>query len=180
MSLGDAIGAIMSGGLTGLVGSAITAFSEIKKQKMLLAHEEKMEELSIQAMKLEAEANLKIVEVETEGKISEADAKALVESYKSDRETYSKNVSKGKISGFLLVLVDVLRGLIRPVITFYFTVLISILFFRFYNLYGRLNDLSKSAEILDNIVLVILYVGTTCILWWFGTRNKLFNNGEIK
>jgi len=179
MTIGDALGAIMSGGLTGIVGSAITAFSEIKKQKMLFQHEEKMEELSIQALKMETEANLKLVEVETEGKITIADATTLAESYKADMATYSQEAQKGKVTSFLLVMVDVLRGLIRPLITFYFTVLISILFFRFYSLYSRLEDLSKSAEILDNVVLVILYVGTTCILWWFGTRNKIFNGKKL-
>ena len=173
MNLVNALGAIFGGGLTGLIGSAVTAFTEIKKQKMQYEHEEKMQEFAMQTLKLETEAQLKIVEVETTGKIEVADADVFKASFDNDKATYSVGIQKGKVTSFLLVLVDLLRGSVRPIVTYYFTILISIIFFDLFTKY----DISGKAEsIINDVVLVILYIGTTVILWWFGTRNKMFQN----
>lgn len=175
MILTEAISAILSGGVTGLIGSAITAYSEIKKQKLQFQHDEKMEELSLQMTKLETEAQFKIVEVETAGKVDVADADALAKSYEADKATYTIG-TPGKIVGFFLGMVDVLRGSVRPIITYYFVGLISVIFFRFFWKYAEAGvTVAAVEEILGRIVTVVLYVGTTCILWWFGTRNKAFN-----
>ena len=176
----ESLGAILSGGVTGLIGSAITSYTDLKKQKMLLAHKEVMERLSFDMMKLEAESKIKVVEVETEGKISVADAQLLAESYKADRATYSTEGKRNVVVEFLLGLVDVCRGSVRPLLTYYFTVLISIQFFRFFSSYSELNTSPEVlGEMLNKITITILYVGTTVVLWWFGTRNKLFDkNGK--
>ena len=68
---------IIGGGLTGLIGNALTSFTNFKMQKLKNQHEEKMSELDMQTIRLEAEMNVKVTQAETEGKIALADVEAL-------------------------------------------------------------------------------------------------------
>ena len=168
----EALGAIFGGGVTGLVGSAITAFTEVKREGMRFKHNEAMAQLALDTTKAEAEGKFKVIDREVEGRVAVGELQALQASYAADKATYSTSDTPSWVRA-LLGLVDVLRGSVRPVITYYFTVFISIAFFKFYT--SAISTVAVE-DILGRIVTVVLYVGTTCILWWFGTRNKIFNN----
>ncbi|RKY55288.1 MAG: hypothetical protein DRP96_12695 [Candidatus Neomarinimicrobiota bacterium] len=68
---------IIGCGLTSLIGNALTSVTNFKMQKLKNQHEEKMSELDMQTIRLEAEMNVKVTQAETEGKIALADVEVL-------------------------------------------------------------------------------------------------------
>ena len=71
--------------------------------------------------------------------------------------------------------VDTWRMLIRPALTSYLTVIVTLLFYTVVEMLetlGVVMDADTAYKIVLAIVSAILYVWTTCALWWFGSRNK--------
>lgn len=181
MDIFGAITSVFSGGLTGLVGAGFTAFIEMKKQQAEYDHQYKMEQLTIESMKQEyaARKDIAIVEGQTETNI--ADAAVLKESYLADSLAYSQKTvwsDKGRygwVLDTLLVLVDVLRGSVRPLVTYFLIGFMAVLFARAYSAYEMLSPEMQDPVVLgnlvDQIITAALYVTTTCVLWWFGTRS---------
>jgi len=86
---------------------------------------------------------------------------------------YSEGVPVGKAGGFLLVLLDLFRGVVRPALTVYLCVLTTMIYYQARILIDREDlDPEQALQIEHLIVGTILYLTTTCVLWWFGTRNK--------
>jgi len=182
MDVMSSLGAIFSGGLTGVIGSAVSGFFEIKKARLLydheknkFVHEEKLEELAMDAMKMEWEGKAKVAEIEAEKVAGEVFDTSL----KSDRATYSKGLDFAKTKGGWLyagamVFVDFLRGTLRPAVTYYLVILISLMYFNFMREIDtiKITNPEMVAEYLDKVVLVILYVSTSVVLWWFGSRQS--------
>ncbi len=191
--LGSAVGTVLSGGLTGLAGTAVTAFVELKKQKMENSREDKKhkfdldsQELDNKAMKeewnqrirvagVEADKETSIATTEAESAKEIADAELMKISLLSDKATYATG-AKAKNSMFFII-VDFIRGTIRPILTYTSAVMMIYLVVKLFSVAEGL-DTSLSVEyvqgLLHQVITTILYVGTTCILWWFGTRNKIF------
>lgn len=170
--LGNALGAIASGGITGLIGSGISIFGEIKKQKMIFEHEEKMEELKQDAMRVQME----VITKQTEASINISEMEAFSQSQKNDEATYSKGQELTGGQKWLMVVVDFFRGMIRPSMTIYMTVLTTLIYIEVMNLVEGLEgvlDKTLAVQLSQQIILVILYITSTVILWWFGTRQKL-------
>jgi hypothetical protein len=93
----------------------------------------------------------------------------------ADRAAYTAEAAR---TGILFKLVDFVRGMIRPALTIYLAVVVSLLY---WNMQEALGDVStlKPDELYGlyrEVVLSIIYVSTTVILWWFGTRNKIGSN----
>jgi hypothetical protein len=175
MAIAEIIGSIFSGGVTGLIGAGITAFVEFKKQKLMFEHEVKMEELNQKTMQMEIEGSIRVAETEADAAINVADAQTLADSYMADRAAYTAEAAR---TGILFKLVDFVRGMIRPALTIYLAVVVSLLY---WNMQEALGDVStlKPDELYGlyrEVVLSIIYVSTTVILWWFGTRNKIGSN----
>jgi len=170
--IGNAFGAIASGGLTGLIGAGLSLFGELKKQKLANEHEARMAEIEQQGMKLEAELNMRVVETEAEAAVNIEESKAFAASYGNDRRTYAT----GRLGAFgqaLMVIVDFIRGLVRPSVTIYMAVIVTLMYSQILELVGGLDgalDKATAVELLNQIILVILYVAATVILWWFGVR----------
>jgi len=172
---GDAIGAIVGGGATGLLGSAISVWGEFKKNQLLFDHQQKMKDLDTKAMRMEAELELK--KVETEGEISMAieETRAMANSYEHDKATYYKG-ELGKFGRALMVFVDFFRGMIRPSMTTYLVVLTTMIFWEVQDLVNGLEGgitNTQAMALLQQIIMVILYITATVVLWWFGTRQKI-------
>lgn len=173
--IGDALGAIISGGVTGILGSVITTWGEYRKNKLMFSHKEKMAELDQQAMKLEAELELKKITTESEAQQAIAEMDILKSSYEHDRATYSRG-KLGKFGRALMVVVDFARGMIRPSATIYLVVLTTIIF---YKVFGILNGLESAIPVADavaivnKIIMVVLYLTVMVVSWWFGMRQKI-------
>lgn len=174
--LGDALAAVLSGGATGMLGAAFTTWGELTKLKEANRHAEAMAVHDLAVAKVEAEGKLAIARSEGEAAIGVAEDGALAASYSHDKATYYTG-ELGPVGRFFMVLVDFLRGIIRPAETLYFTGLCTWLTVVAIDMLSKL-DADASAKIVTQlvpqVVLVVLYLTTTIILWWFGARQKVF------
>ena len=171
----DVVMSVLSGGATGLIGSLLTGWLDLKKQALMFNHEVKMVELEQETLQMEITGKVRIAEEEGEAARDVADAEALSTSHLADRATYS--AGKAKESPWF-VFVDVVRGLIRPGITLYLAAVVTIMYMDMQEVLNSvgISNLQNPSEILGlyrEITLSIIYVTTTVILWWFGTRNKI-------
>jgi hypothetical protein len=174
--LGNALGAIVSGGATGLLGALVTTWGELAKVKEINRHEETMRRQDHEIAKTEAEGKLAIAKTEGEAAIGVAEAQTLSASYQHDRATYATGELTPR-QRWLMVLVDFARGMIRPGETLYFTGLLTYLTFVAVSLLARLSPEqleATAADLVSQVFLVVLYLTTTVILWWFGARQKVF------
>jgi len=71
------------------------------------------------------------------------------------------------------VIIDFIRGIVRPGLTVYLCALTTMIYVQARELLGKEDmTLASAIELEKLIVQTILYLTTTCILWWFGTRNS--------
>jgi len=76
------------------------------------------------------------------------------------------------IVGLLLGLVDALRGVIRPVATVLFSVMLWNIYLDLTEIVGGFNALpaDQALAIYLRVVNAIILLATTCVSWWFGSR----------
>lgn len=161
---GNALMSIVSGGATGLIGSIVSGWTELKKQQELNRHAEAMADKDYQMTKLEVEGRVQIAD-------TEADAAILTTSYSHDSAAYATDAKDSK----WFVFVDVIRGLTRPGLTLYMTGLVTAMWLELNLIIGGMSaalDAEMMTQIYLQIINAVLYITTTIALWWFGTRNK--------
>lgn len=148
---------------------------DIEKMQAQFAHEANMRDKDAAIMAQEWAARTKVAEVEGASREAVADAGAFAASFGMEPQRYSEGVKAGPLAGFLLVLVDVLRAIVRPGLTLYLCWIAT----RMYDesrAVLAIADLTTNPALVMNIyqqiVFTLLYLFTTCVLWWFGTRNK--------
>lgn len=171
--LGSAASSIIGGGVTGLAGAAITAWIEHKKQAAQFEHEYKMETVRQDGMRLESELNLKKIITEADAQKEVADSNAFMHSYSTDKASYYTGGSKWGSAA--MAFVDLFRGITRPGITWYMAIVATWLTYETYSHIEGIEYISKDQllALLHSIVSSMLYITTTCMLWWFGTRVKV-------
>jgi len=178
--LGTIFGSIFSGGATGLIGVIAQRYGDYKNKQLDMQLESQrhanavaMRQVDAEIMKQEWAARTKVAEVEAAGKEAVADAAAFGESYKLEPQRYSEAVKPSVWQGWVLVLLDAFRGVVRPGLTVYLCALTTYVWFQVRGLLAA-EDISsaQALEIWRLVIGTILYLTTTCILWWFGTRNK--------
>ncbi len=177
---------------TGLIGNIVTSVSNYKTTKLKNEHEVDMMGLEMQKMEVEkdimlaeAEANMKITEVETQASIELADSDIYKEVVKeSNKKLLDNNVisklfeSKwtmpfGVIISFLFGLVDFIRTAIRPALTFYLVGLTSWLTYTAYTIIiqnERIIPTLEAIGIFTRVTDIIIYLTVSCVTWWFGDR----------
>lgn len=180
--IGTGIMGILSGGATGLLGVGIQRFADyfnkkqdLEKLKAQFDHERDLRKLDMELADKEWAGRVQVATVEAQGKEAVADASAFAASFQMEPQQYAKNVKPGKIAGFLLVLLDFTRGIVRPGLTLYLC-WIATRMYEESRAVLAIADLTTNAPMVMNvytqIVFTLLYLFTTCVLWWFGTRNK--------
>lgn len=174
MALLDILGTIMSGGVTGIIGTVATSYFELKKIDKTQEFELKKMDFELrqnaqdmELMKLEIDGKIQVSKVEADAAIQVADAAAFAKSYDADKATYATG-AKARNS-MLFIIVDFIRGLIRPAMTIYITIVVTMIYM---DLQGVAKDPAQAMTLMNSAVLGILYVWTTITLWWFGTRQK--------
>ena len=177
--LGNIFGALGGGAITGLIGTGLTAFIEYKKQKLLLEHEERKMKIEQETMKLEWEGKVTIADREAAAQENVAESEAFGKSFEADRARYLTQIPQGKLGVFTVIaftIVDFVRGMTRPSLTAYLCGLTTWIAYEVFILTGGFESLSQTQAftLLSQIIYVILYLTTTAVLWWLGTRNKLF------
>jgi hypothetical protein len=167
----DAMGAILSGGATGIFGAGLQFVGNYFKDKQDKKHQVEMRKIDMDSMKLEAELKLSVAQQEAEASMALAEQHAFEKSFDNDRATYTPANVDPRATWFL-VSIDFIRGLVRPLITLWFVYLLADLQAQVFKLTGGLQTLPATAleELFNNIILTILYIATTVILWWFGSR----------
>lgn len=182
--MGDLIGqglmAILSGGATGILGiifqrifDAWKQKQELDKLKAMHAHELAMKKADAEIMAQEWAARTKVATIEGETKRDVADAEAFAASLTSEPKRYSEGVTHNWLTSVMLVIADVTRAIVRPGLTLYLAWIATEL----YNdskaiLAMKGIEIVKLMHLHQQIVFTLLYLFTTCCLWWFGTRNK--------
>ena len=181
---------IILGGLTGLLGSAVTSIFNFKTEK--LRGEIKIETIKAEtnAMIEEAKANIAITKAKVEGEIEVADSNAYLQSQKEGNKALFDNkwidkllaiegywkiitVPLAVLVSILFGFVDFLRGLMRPALTIYLVGLSTWITYKAYILLSMTKSAMTSTEalaIFSDSTSIIIYLTVSCVTWWFGSR----------
>ncbi|KKK92477.1 hypothetical protein LCGC14_2702510, partial [marine sediment metagenome] len=176
----DILGIVTSlfgGGLTGLIGGGTEKIFAYKAKKLAIeenrekyAHEVNMKRADAEIMAQEWAARTKVADIEAVAKVDVADAKAFSASF-NEPVRYSQG-DLTKKQNWLMVVLDTIRGLVRPGLTLYLCAITTVLYLRARSLVPSEVSVDQALGMVDSITNTILYLTTTCVLWWFGTRNK--------
>lgn len=177
--LGTIFGAIFSGGATGLIGVAIQRFADYKNKKLDIQIEKERRETEIAKRRADAEimqaeyaGKLKVSQEEGATSRDVAETNAFAQTLFKEPERYSQGTfTTGQ--QWVLVVLDALRGSVRPLLTIYLCALTTYVWVQVRTLVASENlDTAAALEVWKMVVQNILYLTTTVTLWWFGTRNR--------
>ena len=175
MSVLDSVLSVLSGGFTGILGTAVSAVAtyqskklDIELEKQKSADEIAMRKLDIEAQAAEIAAQAQIAQIQTQGEVDKADDEALAKSYELEPQQYSEKTLLTHTQNWLFVLVDTFKALIRPSLTVYLCAIVTIIYMQTRGLINT--NQGDSFALLEKLINTILYVTTTVILWWFGSR----------
>lgn len=174
--------AVLSGGATGLLGVVAQRLfdhwklkQENDRLRIVHEHEIAMRKVDAEIVREEYAGRIKVAEKEGEAIVGKADAEAFAASFQTEPKRYSEGVKVGRWGGFLLVLADVLRAVVRPGLTVYLAWIATELYDQSQALMAILDlaqQTERVAKLHEQIVVTLLYLFVTCVTWWFGTRNK--------
>lgn len=154
----DAFLALLTGGATGLLGTALSFAADWFRKRQRHAQEVELRRLDMEQARIEAESAERAAALAAEGEAAAAEALALEASYAHAGRRWSLGDSRW------LVAVDVVRGLMRPALTCAFVGLAGAVYFTLGA--GDVDTLDLKPRVVDTV----LYLATACVLWWFGTR----------
>lgn len=184
--LATLIGGVISGGATGLLGVLIQRWFDLQNkvqeiEVIKLNHQNALAlaQLESERAQMRAEADIEIADRGMWAREAEADSRSLVASFEADKASYldkGVQLKKGRLAGlvtFMMALVDFARGILRPGMTAYLCALVTVMFLWVRELaesYGLTLTPDQVVQLMTQIIATILYVFTTCALWWFGAR----------
>jgi len=179
------------GGLTGIIGSAITAITNYKMQKLKNEHDLAMVKAESEAMKEEARMQIEVTKTQIQGAVELADAQAYKDSQTAgNQQMFSEKwIDKlfsvqGKFGRFFAIpaaviisvlfgFVDFLRGFMRPALTIYLTGITSVLTYWAWNImkqHGVDVSADQAISTYNQVSSMVLYLTVSCVTWWFGDR----------
>jgi len=176
------------GAITGLIGSVITGITNYKMQKIKNEHDIAMIQAESAAIRIEAEANIKVTRAETEGKVAIAEVEALKTTYQqAAKPLFERSYMRalmaskwfswiGALIAFLFGVVDFLSKAARPVLTYYLmgcsTWLTIIAYTVLKESIGTGNALSpdRAYDLFYLVVMAIIFLTVSCVSWWFCDR----------
>jgi len=184
MLLGTALSGILAGGATGILGVVLQRLFDwlhVREQAKQRAADQQFElekrRIDIEITKSEWEGRVKVAATEADAAKDVAESQAFGASLLKEPERYATGDrpqgALGTLGWFLLALTDVLRGIVRPLLTVYLCALTTYVWWQVRQLLSVEDlDPDRVLDVWKMVVGTILYLTTTCILWWFGTRNK--------
>ncbi len=166
---------LLSGGATGLIGSAISNIVDIFKERQQQKFELEKRRLDIEQIDKEQQFQLEQTTIEKEAEIEGAEMDLIEKSYEHDAARYSAGLKiKNTWLKASLIIVDIIRGLVRPVMT---AVMLYVLWETRLEVKGVLDaagvqglDVDQALNIYQSLVDAIVYLALTAGFWWFGTR----------
>jgi len=179
--LGTAIGSIVGGGMTGILGVAVQRIADYKNKQLDIqinlqknAHELQLRKVDAEIMQQEWAARTKVAEVEGAARVEVADSVAFAASF-NEPSLYSAGVKPSQGQAWLLVILDFVRGMVRPSLTLYLCAVTTLIYLhskKLMYLHGSAMSPEQAISHVNLVVGTVLYLTTTCVLWWFGTRNR--------
>lgn len=188
------IGSVLSGGATGLLGVVFGKVADYFKLKQELEvvrenhkHDVEMKNADAAIMREEWAQRTKIAQIEGEAKVGAADAEAFGKSFSMEPTRYSEGMKPAEggkwakafqnFGWFTMVLVDAVRAVVRPGLTLYLAWITTQMYERAGATLAviQTDPLAHAAamdSVYQQIVYTLLYLFTTCVTWWFGTRNQ--------
>lgn len=171
---------IFTGGATGLLGMALQRFFDWLKVKQDLqlfdakaSHEIAMRQQDAIIMREEWAGRFKVAEVEGETKKDVAENQSFQASLLREPERYSNVSTLTARQQWVMVTLDFARGIVRPMLTVYLCALTTYIWWQVRQLLSTEDlEVSDVLAVWKTVVETILYLTTTVVLWWFGTRNK--------
>ena len=157
----DLLMGVLSGGVTGLLGTVISGGMKFFENRQKHAHDLAIMQAENEQMVVEAQIAKDVAELDMESKDRTAAWSALEASYKES----TSRISTGDSAW--LIMVDVVRGLMRPAITLGTLTLMGVIYFTVAQ--GMVGPDNIPVQV--TIIQTVLYIATTSVLWWFGTRN---------
>ncbi len=185
---------LIFGGITGLVGSAITSIFKYKNLKIENSHIEKMVGLTSDAMVKKGQMDIQINKAKIAGKIDLAD----IASFDTSQEIGSKKLFHEKwidmimeagktpkwygwifkIFGVFIAssfaFVDWLNSFMRPALTIYLmgtSTWITILSWKIMQQHGIEISSTQAVGIFSQVTSTMIYLTVSAIVWWFGDRS---------
>jgi len=174
----EIIGAIFGGGATGLLGSIINSVGDYFKMKAQNKHEEFMAKIETRHLEMEIKRDVTIAKQEATARMEVADAETQAASYEGDKRAYlpAEAVKSNTGIAWLMALVDFFRGLVRPVLTVYLSVVVYLIYMQTKEItdatVGGAMTPDQAYELMKTITLGLLYLTFTAVGWWFGSRSK--------
>jgi hypothetical protein len=178
MDLLGGITSILGGGITGVVGSVVQRVFEFKTKKLDIELQKEKFANDIALRKVDAEimaqewaSRTRVAEVEGAAKVETEDAKAFAAALTSEPKQFHES-GLSPAQNWLMVVLDFVRGSVRPALTFYLCGLTTIIYFKCAKLLH--NDIilpGMAYDIVTQVINTVLYLCSTCCLFWFGTRN---------
>lgn len=181
MSLLDTIGGlagnILSGGVTGILGVAVQRVADYKNKqldlelnKQKLDNDLALKNLDLQIMGQEWAQRTKVAEIDASAKTEVSADTAFAASF-NEPQRYAPTAGLTLGQAWLLTILDFIRGIVRPGLTIYLSLVATLLYWQTRQLVPTV-DPAQATHLMATIVDSLLYLTTTCVTWWFGTRNK--------
>ena len=180
---GGALSGIL-GGITGLVGTWLktrheTKMADVRRQER---RDERAHEASM--MKLEHDNAIAVADIQREETADRVAGEAHAQSYKLEPKRFSEGLTfpdtwYGRLVStfvaFLMFALDFFRGVMRPGLTLYMAIVITLVYWELQALIetaGFVIDGETAIVTVQTIVNVFLYLFVTAFVWWFGDRNR--------
>lgn len=168
----SSIGAVATGGITGIIGAGVQRFADYKNKKLdiellgkQMAHEVVLVEKGLTAQ-------TRVAELDTEKARDVADAASFAASMAEPARATAGQALTQRQSSWMVAL-DFVRGIVRPGLTLYLVVLTTLIYFHANSLLtGSAFTPADALDLTKRTVDTVLYLTTTATLWYFGVRNK--------
>lgn len=174
------------GAVTGIVGTVATAITNYKTQKLKNEHDVAMAKIEHEAMIAEAEIGMKVTEQKLQGELAMADAEIYKSNVKlGNGRAVSNSVIERLLEGkwtkwvgtlliFLLGLADVMRTMMRPLLTVYLVAVTSWVTYEAGSILAAKQALisaTLAATLFTNVTNIVIFLTVSAVTWWFGNRS---------
>lgn len=176
--LGGIVG-ILGGGVTGLIGSVTQRVFEYKTKKLDIdlqkekfANDVALKKADAEIMAQEWASRTKVADIEASARVEVEDAKAFSAALTSEPKVYHEGPLSNK-QNWVMVCLDFCRGIIRPALTVYLCFITTVIYIKAARLLkGDVILPGMAYDLVNQIIQTILYLTSSCVLFWFGTRNS--------
>ena len=150
---------LLTGGATGVLGTLVSGGLSFLKKGQDNKHSIRMREFDLKELDLELSSAEKIA-------VLSAEKSALEGSYEDSRTFVTQGMELTAGQKWIAVLIDLVRSLMRPMITLFFL--------------GITGYLTWVGGLNDDIEQTVLYLTATTTVWWFGGRGAEKMLGKAK